>query len=256
MFKAIRIAVLLLVLLVVALNSWLSRTRSTDWNESLWVTVYPINADGSAESARYIDQLQAQSLEDVEEFVAREAARYGRELKRPVRMFLGQEVSEQPPSIAKDVGIPGIMWWSLNMRWWASRISSSQDGPPPDVKIFLRLHLADDDFPLDNSVGLQKGMIGIVNARAGRRHQGKNNIVIAHELLHTLGATDKYDRSNGQPLAPAGIAEPMRSPLYPQSKAEIMAGRIALSSDLMKNPGSLRQVVIGSETAREIRLVQ
>jgi hypothetical protein len=97
-------------------------------------------------------------------------------------------------------------------------------------------------------------MFGIVNAYSSRKDQGRNNVVIAHEFLHTLGATDKYDRTTAMPLAPHGFAEPERSPLFPQTKAELMGGRIPVSSDTAEVPPSLRQVVIGPLTAREIRL--
>ena len=59
---------------------------------------------------------------------------------------------------------------------------------------------------------------------------GSNQVVIAHELLHTLGATDKYDRATGQPLVPEGLGDPGQSPRYPQQFGEIMAGRVAVSA--------------------------
>jgi hypothetical protein len=256
MFKAIRITILLLILIVVALNSWLTMARTTDWDESLWVTVYPINADDSNISKRFQEQLSDSSFKEIERFFEREATRYGRTLKRPIRVQLGQPVNEQPPKIDPAANVPAIMWWSLKMRLWASHVVSSQDAIPPDIKIFLRLHNDSGDLRMDNSMGLRKGMIGIVNARAGRSHQRMNNIIITHELLHTLGATDKYDLATGQPLFPDGVADVARNPLYPQSKAEIMAGRIALSNDTISNPGSLSQVVIGTKTALEIGLSQ
>lgn len=107
---------------------------------------------------------------------------------------------------------------------------------------------------LENSVGLQKGMIGIVNAYASRRQRGFNNVIIAHEFLHTLGATDKYDGLNGQPVFPDGIADPDRKPLYPQKIAEIMGGRIALSEFDAVIPSSLKYTTIGPLTASEINL--
>ncbi|HEX7720208.1 MAG TPA: hypothetical protein VF389_10400, partial [Woeseiaceae bacterium] len=70
MFKAVRIAILLLILLFVAMSSWLTQSRSTDWNNSLWVKVYPINGDGSDESGRYIDSLTIDEFVAVEEFIA------------------------------------------------------------------------------------------------------------------------------------------------------------------------------------------
>jgi hypothetical protein len=101
---------------------------------------------------------------------------------------------------------------------------------------------------------MQKGMVGVVNAYAGRGHTSTNNVIMAHELLHTLGATDKYDPASGLPVYPAGYGEPEREPLYPQRYAEIMGGRIALSPSDATIPESLRHAVIGPETAHEINL--
>ncbi len=39
---------------------------------------------------------------------------------------------------------------------------------------------------------------------------GGNQVVVAHELLHTLGATDKYARASGQPLEPDGLGDPQQ----------------------------------------------
>ena len=89
-------------------------------------------------------------------------------------------------------------------------------------------------------------------AKAISAAAGTNQIVVAHELLHTLGATDKYDRATGQPRAPEGLGEPDREPLFPQEYGEIMAGRIALSADDAAMPHDLDAMVIGAVTAREI----
>jgi hypothetical protein len=71
-------------------------------------------------------------------------------------------------------------------------------------------------------------------------------------LLHTLGATDKYDRGSLQPLAPDGLGDPEQQPRYPQDFAEIMAGRIALSPTRAEIPEDLDRVTVGTATAREI----
>jgi hypothetical protein len=96
-------------------------------------------------------------------------------------------------------------------------------------------------------------LIGVVHAFATRSMAGSNNIVIAHELMHTLGATDKYDLSTGAPLYPGGFAQPDRQPRYPQPSAEIMAGRRAVSATDFDMPSSLKDVVVGPATADEIR---
>ncbi len=256
MFKTIRITLLLLILLFVAVSTWLTQARSTDWNNSLWVKVYPINGDGSAASASYIEKLSIDSFKGIETFIARETAKYGHTLARPVRIELGRPIREQPPSLGPSPGALDVMLWSLKIRWWASRIASDQGDPAPDVRIFVRYHAPRTNFVLENSVGMQKGMVGVVNAFAGQRQAGTNNVVVAHEFLHILGATDKYNLANGQPDVPAGIAEPDRRPQFPQRFAEIMGGRIAVSESDAMVPQSLKYVVIGAQTAREIRLTK
>ena len=74
MFKKIRISLLLFVLFFVAVSTWLTQARSTDWNNSLWVKIYPINADDSAESTDYIDDLEVADFQGIEAFIARDYA--------------------------------------------------------------------------------------------------------------------------------------------------------------------------------------
>jgi hypothetical protein len=133
-------------------------------------------------------------------------------------------------------------------------VTDEQDRVDPDVRIFVRYHSPQGEIVLENSVGLQKGMVGIVNAYASRQYAGSNNVIITHELLHTLGATDKYDPATGLPRYPDGYAEPERKPLYPQRFAEIMGGRIAQSINDAMIPQSLKFAIIGNETATEIQL--
>ena len=256
MFRKIRIAVLLLILFAVAMDAWLTRAFSTDWEERLYIAVYPINADGSRAAENYIERLTPAAFDAVEEFIAREASRYGRSLEQPIRVELGLPISEQPPSLGESPNVPAIMGWSLRMRWWTGSVTSDQERIRPDVRIFVRYHSPDTLLPLEDSVGVQKGMYGIVNAYASRRLEGRNNVVIAHEFLHTLGASDKYEPGTGLPLAPHGLAEPDRQPLYPQARAEIMGGRIALSAHEAEIPKSLSYAIIGPQTAAEIRLVR
>lgn len=254
MFKSIRILFLLLVLLFVSVSTWLTKARSTDWNNSLYVKIYPINGDGSDVSDDYIDKLKVENFGGIESFVARETERFGRKIANPVRMELGSPITEQPPKLDRSPSALDVMWWSMKMRWWASGATDGQDRVDPDVRIFVRYHSPQEEIVLENSVGLQKGMVGIVNAYASRRHAGANNVIIAHEFLHTLGATDKYNPADGLPRYPDGYAEPDRMPLYPQRYAEIMGGRIALSDSDAMIPKNLKYAIIGDTTALEIQL--
>jgi len=254
MFKAVRISILLFILLFVGLSTFLTQARSTDWNNSLWIKVYPINADGSPEAAKYIQGLKSSDFEGIESFLKRETERYSMILSQPVRIELGTEIKEQPPELGPEPNVITVILWSLKMRWWAGDATDDQDRIDPDVRIFVRYHKPELAVVLENSVGLQKGMVGIVNGYASRRHRGTNNFIIAHEFLHTLGATDKYSAVDGQPIGPEGLGEPDRQPLYPQQYAEIMGGRIALARDDSVIPQSLKYAVVGALTASEINL--
>ncbi|NQV85570.1 MAG: hypothetical protein HQ492_00635 [Woeseiaceae bacterium] len=254
MFKAVRISILLFILLFVGLSAFLTQARSTDWNNSLWIKIYPINADGSAQVSKYIAELASADFEDIENFLVRESERYSKNVYRPARIELGSEIIEQPPEFDKQPNMMSVMLWSLKMRWWAGSVTDAQDRIDPDVRIFVRYHKPDTSLMLENSVGLQKGMVGIVNGYASRQHRGRNNVIIAHEFLHTLGATDKYSAADGLPTGPDGLGEPDRIPLYPQRYAEIMGGRIAIAEDDAVIPKSLKYAVIGALTASEINL--
>jgi hypothetical protein len=75
---------------------------------------------------------------------------------------------------------------------------------------------------------------------------------VAHELLHTLSATDKYDLSNGLPLYPIGYADPTQQPLHPQRRAELMGGRVPVHPNKAEIPRDLNQTTMSELTAREI----
>jgi hypothetical protein len=252
MFKRLRIAVLLLILLFVALNTYFDRVYSTDWDIPIRVTVFPINGDGSPVTERYINALPGTDFLPIESFFTEEAQRYGILLERPMQFALGRQIRELPPIIERGAGVLTSVAWSLRTRYWAWRVPEHASGPKPDVQLFVLYHDPGRTSALPHSVGLQKGLFGIVNAFADRELEGSNDTVMAHELLHTLGATDKYNLGDGAPLHPLGFAEPQREPLYPQVFAELMGGRIPLSPSESEMPTSLRQVVIGPVTALEI----
>ncbi len=256
MFRYIRIAVLLYILLFVALGSWVTRSISTDWQRPLWVNVYPVNGDGSAETARYIAKLTRRQFDPVIGFFEREARRYGHAVDQPVGIHLGPEIGERPPAPPASGNVLARVWWSLKLRYWTWAATRDDGLPTPDVRIFMVYFEATDGRVLEASLGLSKGMVGIVNAFASRHQRGANQMVLAHELLHTLGATDKYSFDTGLPLFPHGYAEPDLKPLLPQSKTEIMGGRRPVDEHWAEIPSSLKRVIIGPVTAVEVGLLE
>jgi hypothetical protein len=251
-FKMLRILVLLLVLLVVGLTTWMDGYRSTRWREPLYVALYPIAADDSAVTSRYVAALDADRYQPIDLFFRREAERYGLPEPQPVKLRLRAQLHDQPPRRAPDAGFLGTALWSLRLRFWAWR-ASGHVKEPEDIRIFVLYHDPALTPSVPHSLGLTKGLIGVVYAFAAPEMNGDNDVVIAHELLHTLGATDKYSPGNDAPLFPNGYGNPNQTPLYPQLSAEVMAGRRMLSADRWQQAESLDEVVIGPATALEIR---
>jgi hypothetical protein len=254
-FKALRILILLFILVVVGAGTWLTRLRTTAWEQPLRVAIFPINADASSATERYIRSLRVEAFEPIARFMRQEAARYGLALSTPVEVFLAPEVGKVPPPPPFGGNALRVALWSLQMRYWAW-VNAAFDGPKPHVRMFVLYHDPDRVARLSHSLGLQKGLIGVVNAFASEGQAAQNDVVIAHEMLHTLGATDKYDPRTNQPAFPDGYADPQRQPRLPQDFAEIMAGRAPVTEDRAEMPDSLEAVLVGAKTAREINWVR
>ncbi len=250
MARKLRIAFLLLVLVIVAGNAWLARKGDIDWNIPHTLIIYPINGDGSEAAARYIQGLDRDTFRPVAEFMDLESRAYDLEQTEPVSVDLAEELSSRPPEAPFGGSRLQVMLWSLRMRWWAWMADNHND--VGGVRMFVLYFDPAVSEKLDHSLGLMKGRLGVVKAFASRLYASRNNVIIAHEFLHVLGATDKYDPATGMPAYPDGFAEPDRRPLYPQEKAEIMGGLIPLSKDEGVMPGGLWQTEIGPVTAREI----
>ena len=246
--KAFRIILLLCVFFFVAFYTKLQRLESMAWTDTLSVLIYPINGDGTSVTSQYIAQLSKKNISAVDEFFKRQWGIYNEFDFTPVELSLQSEVMSQPPEPPVNGSTLSVIFWSLRLRLWAYQHSVSTD--KSNINIFVRFHQVDANKPLAHSLGLQKGLIGVVNGYASAAHQGHNNVVIAHELLHTVGASDKYDLVTGQPIYPNGFARPDNN--YNQSKAEIMAGKIPLNAAESVMAQSLRECIIGDKTATEI----
>ena len=251
MWQKLRIALLLFILATVAQTAWLARSRAVEWKSSLRLVVYPVNGDGSQASAAYIAQLGPATFAPIEAFFKTEGTRYRMPLPDPVNVLLAPPVASRPPPPPFGGSRLEVIVWSLRLRFWAWW-HDTHAGPKPDARLFVAYHDPVAHPRLPHSTGLQQGLIGVVNAFSRADMAGSNNVVIAHELLHTFGATDKYDPAGNRPQFPDGYANPEAQPLYPQEQAEIMAGRIPLSAERFEIPAGMDEVAMGAKTAREI----
>jgi hypothetical protein len=257
LFKIIRILILLAVFVAVAFYAKNQKLKSRSWAEPLEVVIYRINGDNNSPIVNeYINDLGDSVFEPVDRFLQQQSEKYKLTTKQPTQIRMGPVLTAQPP----EAPLPGdsyaaIIWWGLKFHYWTYKNTPDSDSDMRLIRIFVLYHEATEGRRLQHSLGLDKGLTAVVHAFASIDQNQQNNIVIAHEFLHTVGATDKYDADNNA-LFPIGYADPEQSPRYPQTKAEIMVGRIPLSVTVGRMAASLDECAIGEQTAREINWLQ
>lgn len=248
MWKNIRVAILLVVLLVVAVNAY--RDQNQDWNQPIHILLHPINADGLATTQQYIQQLQQDDFAEVKQYLEKNSQQYRGQSSYFI-IQIGRELQQTPPKMAEQPSILNNILWSLKFRFYAWKQHQSGDGSP-SLTLYLNFYDPKQSRELKHSTALERGRIGSVNLFASPKQAAQNKVVLVHELLHGFGATDKYNLNNGEPIFPLGYAQADQQPLYPQTEAEIMGGRIPLSEHKSKMPNDLNETVISILTAREV----
>ena len=255
-FRTVRISILMMILAIVALYSFEQKRVSTSWFKTVEIVVYPINVNDNPAVEKYINALSDKNFRMIDQFMVKQAARYKIILSKPTKTRLGQQMNILPPSPPESgAGVFSIITWSVKFRFWAWKNTPDDQSNFRRARMFVLYHESVEGKRLPHSYGLNKGLLGYVNAFASIDQQSQNNIVIAHEFLHTVGASDKYDL-NGEPVFPVGFASPDLTNSYAQKKAEIMAGRIPVSPTESKMPKSLKNCVIGKETSLEINWIK
>ena len=101
-WKMFRVAILLIVLVSVAINAW--RDQNQDWNQPVFITLYPVNADQSAASAQYIQQLESSDFLVIADYLEQQAKRYH---GKPVSFYfrLAEPVQKLPPLVLSLIHI-------------------------------------------------------------------------------------------------------------------------------------------------------
>jgi len=251
MWRALRTGFLVLVLVVVAGQAWIDRFSTTRWQRTVYIGAFPVSADASPATADYLAHLDQSRIDEVGSFVKAEASRYGVDVDEPVAVQLYPTLASAPPALDPGAGVLTRIVWSLRLRYYRYRMLAAVS-PRPQIAMFLLYHDPALLSRLPHSAGLQRGLTAVVHVFASRSQEAQNRIVMVHELLHTFGATDKYDLTTGLPKYPDGFADPQRLPLYPQQLAEIMAVKTPLSATEARMPEGLEDERVGPATAREI----
>lgn len=252
MWKKIRVTILLVILLVVGMNAW--RDMNQDWTKPIVVLLHPINADGQPATEKYIQQISIDDLEEIQNYLQVQSKQF-RDQAIPFHFELGREINVLPPKFPTKNGMLDSILWSLKFRYYAWKQYQGMDGAP-SVTLYLNYYDPKLHKQLKHSTALERGRIGSVNLFASSKYSGSNKVVLVHELLHTFGATDKYDLVTGQPIFPLGYANPEQQPRYPQERAEIMGGYVPFSETKSRTPEDLEETMMSRLTAQEIGWVK
>jgi hypothetical protein len=252
-FFRVRVTVLLVALFGVALYAWNdvhSRSARRDWARPLEVAVVVLAEPGVDEAA--IDAFRAR-LPALEDRLYFEKQRYQRGSWKPFAftMFGPLPPNGAAPKLDEDglLALAGHAYatWRyfgevderahLTAKAFASRIYVTVRAP----------HDANRTFAEGESE--QDGRIGSVDVELDASSVDYALFVMAHELMHTVGATDKYD-AKGRPKFPEGLADPDAGNY--QVDVEIMAQTRPVTIDMFVPPDSLADFAVGPATAREI----
>ncbi len=247
MSRNLRVLVLLSAFALVASVTLWERVWVRSSGRTLQVAIYPVAVD--APSAEFVARLRPEDFQEIATFVSSEAQRWRKRTAPPPQVMVKQSIRELPP-LPTGRGQWDAIQYSLSLRWYAFRHTPFWESLAA-VRLFVLYHEVKYNEPLPHSLGLQKGLLGVVHVFASDGQRAQNNVVITHELLHTLGATDKYS-ADGQPTFPEGFADYASGRRYPQFQAEIMAGRIPISQNEARIPANLTETVVGYKTASEV----
>jgi hypothetical protein len=244
------LAVLAFVLLWAGTDCYQRRAR-TAWGRPLKVALVLVEREpvGASTIGLFADRTRA-----LERRLASEYERHDGRAFSPVSFVLKGPlpVEQAPPSV--EPGALGLLRYSYSLWRWTRELDARADVERGayDARIYLVMKPASPGgVAFVEGEGEYGGRIGIAQADIDPEMIDFSLFVAAHELMHTLGASDKYDDS-GNAVYPDGFAEPEKIPLYPQRGAEIMARDLPLTATSARPPNSLDQLFVGNATAREI----
>jgi len=251
----IRLAVLvglLGVTLLWAFHDMRSRLSRRNWERPVEVAVDLVELGAVDPGA--VNALSTR-FPALEARIASEYHRYGGSLAQPVRftVFGPVRVDRAPPP-DPDAALSSLARHAYEQWRWTRAVDEASHLPAQrfDSRIYV-LARKPREANRDGVEGSSElgGRVGVARIDLDRTVVDLALFVVTHELLHTLGASDKYDAA-GRALIPDGLVEPRRVPLYPQRYAEVMTRNLVLAPEQERPPESLSELGVGIETAKEI----
>lgn len=257
-FFWIRLSILLFILFVVvlyAVKDLRSRRGRNKWERTLDVAIVVVHVEGTPAVDPDAVRVLEERLPALEERLRSEAERHRPGMESPFRIRLKGPVLTRsaPPSPASESAVD-LARQAVNMKGWLREVDPAAGVDPDhwDSRIYVIVRRpASKTRAFVEGESEQDGRVGTVSVELDAAMADLTLIVVTHELMHTLGATDKYDAA-GRTIAPDGLAEPERAPVYPQRYAEVMARNRPLSPTSEAVPGTLDELAVGAKTAKEI----
>lgn len=254
-FYRIRVTLLLIVLAGVLLwagNDWQRRRARKAWTEPLRVALVLVEREPVPRTL--LGNLQSRVF-DLERRLQQERLRHSGVGVAPFSLVVQGPVraASDPPRVG-DQDPVSLVRHTYDLWQWTRDVDERAGVAwrGYDSRIYLVLKPAEREAPaFVEGESEDGGRVGVAFADLDAAMIDFALIVATHELMHTLGASDKYDQ-NGRSSYPDGFAAPRQHPLYPQPGAEVMARGIPLSPDLERSPDTLAELFIGDTTAREI----
>lgn len=250
-----RVTLLLIVLGMVLLwagNDWWRRRERTAWKRPLRVALVLVEREPVAPA---LSRALASRAFELERRLAQEYERHRGQAGEPFSLVVKGPLSAstEPPRAGSDE-LLDLARHSYALWQWTRELDArgGVEWRGYDARIYLVLTPSREAAPrVVEGESEQGGRIGVARADVDEGMLDFALFVAAHELFHTLGASDKYD-AQGRANLPDGFAEPTRVPLYPQRGAELMARNVPLSPTSERPPETLEELFVGEATAREI----
>ena len=254
-FYRVRVTLLSILLVGVLLwagNDWWRRRERLAWQRPLRVALVLVEREPVAEAT--LKALTSRAFE-LERRLTSEYHRYRESPSAPFSLVVqGPVTANRDAPRVGEQDLAGLVRHTYT-RWRWTREVDQRAGVASrgyDARIYLVLKPARRGQPAfvegESEAG---GRVGVALADIDEDMIDFALFVAAHELFHTLGATDKYD-ARGNARYPEGFADPARQPRFPQPGAELMARSVPLSSTAERPPNTLDELWVGTATAREI----
>jgi hypothetical protein len=232
-------------------NDWWGRRQRRAWTRPLRIALVLVEREPLDRPT--LNTLTGRAFE-LERRLKQEFERHGGSGVEPFAIMVkGPVVAHEDPPRLTEEGLAALARHTFALWQWTRDLDQRAELPwrGYDSRIYLVLKPPHGETAFVEGESEDGGRVGVAQADLDEGTLDFALFVAAHELFHTLGASDKYD-ATGHARYPGGFAEPERTPLYPQRGIELMARNRPLSPTSERPPEKVDELWVGDETAREL----